>query len=458
MAGIRDAEEFLSSSEAGKVLGLADGMLDAKIDIKDIRVDGADVHIDFESVDGGDITFRYGNTEYTLDCTTGDGPGGIATVILEQGTDEQPLPQFIHMFYSENTQNVEVATSLIIPVDGKFAPVCYCLCPTAATVAVSGSIYIHRLSDVMTDDTRGALSFAREKLRVGTAGNNRIVGCDIELDITTNSGARDNVQVTSLPGSFYQLHKHSWDGYYSGTYGIRALSQRIGECTIPNYGMITDLGAITETSQGEALVDGDSIFIDILGIGTSCSCKKLAFAISKHKYSVAAGCITAAETYAALPVPRNVRHLCFTLARIVLTYSTADGGTWTNALSATTDVWRSDVISTVTPNYPSNYPNGSAGYIGPTLTHAGAKAVRVHFRDFDTERNYDYVRLRNAGGTNVFSYHGSLGGFTSANMVGDTIRPYFQSDSSVTRKGCYIDRFEYQIEVTAGGGEIIDMR
>jgi len=450
--------DLMASTDLGKLFGLADCMLNAKIDIKDIRVDGSNVHIDFESVEGGDITFRYGGQEYTLDCTTGDGPGGIATVILEQGTDEEPVFQFIHMFYSENSAKVEVATSQVIPDDGQFAPVCYCLCPTAATVSVSGSVYIHRISDVMTDSVRGALSHAREKLRLGTAGNNRITGCDIELFITTNVAARDNIHVTSLAGTFYQLHKHVWDGYDSSTYGIRAVGQLVGENTIANYEMITDLGLIAETSQGVAIPDGHSIYIDIIGIGTSCSCKKLAFAVSSQSYAVAADCIAAAQSLVGIPVPKDVRHLAFTLARLVLTYSSANGGTWSNALSATTDVWKSDIISTVTPNYPSNYPNGSAGYIGPTLTHAGAKSVRVHFRDFNTERNYDYVRLRNAGGTNIFSYHGSLGAFTSANMVGDTIRPYFQSDGSVTRKGAYIDRFEYLVEVSAGGGEIIDMR
>ena len=451
--------DLMASTDLGKLFGLTDCMLDTKIDIKDIRVNGSDVHIDFESVGGGDITFRYGGTEYTLDCTTGSGPGGIATVILDQGTDEEPMFQFIHMFYSENSDSVEVATSAVIPADGQFGPVCYCLCPTAAKVTADNStIYIHRLSDVTTDGTRGGLSYEREKLRLGTGGNNRIVGCDVELEITTNASVRDNINVISIPGTFYQLHRHDWAGYESDTYGIRAIGQKISECAIANYDMITDLGTIAETAEGVALVDGDSIFIDIVGIGTSCACKRLAFMVSKDKWAAADDAIMWANGLPNLKYPREVSHLCFTLARIVLTYNTANGGTWSNALSDTTDVWRSETISTTTPNYPSNYPNSSAGYIGPTLTEVGAKAVRVHFRDFDTERNYDYLGLRNAGGSLIHKYHGSLGAFTSATITGETIRPYFQSDGSVTRKGAYIDRFEYLVTVSTGGGEIIDMR
>lgn len=449
--------DLLEGSDFSNIMGLTDGFNHTKIDISDIRVDGSNVHIDFEAEGGGDITFRYGGTEYTLDCTTGDGPGGIATVILEQGTDEEPLYQLVYMFYSETSESVEVATSSIIPDDGTFSPVCYCLCPTSTLVDVSGALYIQRISDLTSDGTRGALSHVREKIRLGT-GNNRVTGCEVELAITTNAGSRDNVHVTSLPGTFYQLHKHDWAGYASSSYGIRAVGQKIGECTIPNYGMITDLGTITETGIGETITDGDSIYIDIIGIGTSCSCKRLGFMVSKNKWATAADAIDHANQFGNIKYPKDIAHLCFTIARIVLTYASADSGTWTNALSATTNVWHSDVISPATPNYPSNYPNNSAGYLGAALTHSGAVAVRVHFRDFNTEQNYDFVRLRNAGGTNIFSYHGSLGAFTSAALTGDTVRPYFESDGSVQRKGCYIDRFEYLEEIISGGGEIIDMR
>jgi len=456
--GTINAQHYLASEEGGKLLGLTDGFNMDKIDIHDIINDGTNVYIDFEKDGGGDITFRYGGEEYTLDCTTGDGVDGVARIQLELGTDEEPVFQFIYMFYSENSEKVEVATSQIIPDDGKFSPVCYCLCPTVTLVSDSGSIYIHRITDTTSNGTRGGLSFEREKLRLGTAGNNRIVGCEVELEIVDNGSSRDSIHVKSLPGTFYQLHKHDWAGYESETYGIRAISQAVGECAITENSIINDLGLIAETAEGVAITDGQSIYIDIVGIGSSCSCKKLAFSVSKQAYDTQEEAINAGRDFLGLPAPANLRHLTFTLARMILTYTDANGGTWANALSDTTDVWQSDTISTKTPNYPSNYPNSSAGYIGSTLTHSGAKAVRVHFRDFNTERNYDYVRLRNAGGTNVFSYHGSLGAFTSANITGDTIRPYFQSDSSVVRKGAYIDRFEYLVEVTGSGGELIDMR
>lgn len=451
------AEDQLSSPELGNLLDLTNGLNLTKIDIKDIRTDGSSVWLDFESIDGGDISFRTNGQGYTLDCTTGDGPGGIGSIELIQGTDEEPTWQLIYMFYSEHEGAAAVSTSPIVPEGIGFAPIAYVLCPTATMVAASGTIFIQRITDTLSDGYRSALSYEREKLRLALS-NNRITGCEIELQITTNAGSQDNVTVISAPGSYYQLHlQRDWEGYTSSSYGIRAVGQEVGECTIPNYSMITDLGDIRETSQGEALVSGDSLFIDIIGIGSSCSCQKLGFVVSPHKSSSVADVIESAEHSSNLRYPKDIDQICFTIGRIVLTYTSADSGTWTNALSPSTNVWKTNVANESTPSYPG-YPNGSAEYFGTTHTYPGATLLRVHFRDFNTEANYDYVRLRNAGGTDIYSYHGSLGSFTSASIGGDTVRFYFQSDGSVTRNGAYIDYVESYEPVSSGGGEVLDRR
>jgi len=448
---------LLATQDCGKLLSLANSFNAVKIDVNDIRTDGSTVWLDFEADGGGDIVFRCNGQEYTLDCTTGDGPGGIGSVELIQGTDEEPTWQIVYMFYSEQDGAAAIATSQIVPEGIGFAPVAYVLCPTATMVNTSGTIFIQRVTDTMSDGYRGALSYEREKLRLAL-NNNRIVGCDVELQITTNGASQDNVKVVVSPGSYYQLHKQTdWAGYDSASYGIRAIGQSVGDTVIPNYGMLSDLGDIRETSKGEALVSGDTIFIDVVGIGSSCSCKKLGFIISPHKSATPSEVIESAEHTANLRYPRDIDQICFTLARLVLTYTTANGGTWTNALSPTTKVWKKHTVNEATPSYPG-YPNGQAGYFGTTHTYPGATAIRAHFRDFDTEANYDYVRLRNLAGANIFSYHGSLGAFTSAQLSGDTVRFYFQSDGSITRNGAYIDYVESYEPVTSGGGEVIDLR
>lgn len=455
----------LYSTGAGKLLALADGFNDTKINIRDIRTDGTSVWIDFDAEGGGDITFRYGGNEYTLDATTGDGPDGLASIELIQGTDEEAAFQIIYMAYSETSQTVEIFTSQIIP-NGGFGPVCYCLCPTAAKVQADDStIYIHRISDVMQDGERGELSVMSEKLRLGTGGNNRIVGCDVSAEIVTNGSSRDSINLASLSGTFYQMRRHNWEGYESETYGIRIIGQKVGECIIKNNDIITDLGIISETAEGATIADGDSIFIDIAGLGTSCNCKKLIALISKEAYDTPEEAVTWAKSLPALAYPSNMRHLCFTLGRMVLTYSSANGGTWTNALGTTTSTWIAHTANDSQTGYPG-YVNGMSE-IFSNHNYPGASHVRAYVK-VDTEANYDFANFKNstdpfpadvaARRTDPLSYSGDIGVFHTASIPGDTIRCQFTSDGSVIGgDGAFIYRIE-SLHTTTTGDDIIDMR
>lgn len=458
-------DNYLSETEAGKLLALADGFNDTMIHIRDIRTDGTSVWIDFDAEDGGDITFRYGGNEYTLDATTGDGPDGLASVEVMQGPDEEPTFQLIYMAYSESSDSVEVFTTQKIPNSG-FGPVCYCLCPTAAKVQADDStIYIHRISDVMQDGERGELSVMSEKLRLGTAGNNRIVGCDVSMEIVDNGASRDSINVISLSGTFYQMRRHTWDGYDSETYGIRIMGQKVGACTIKNNDIITDLGLIAETAEGETITDGQSIFVDISGLGTSCSCRKLIGLISKEAYDTPEEAITWAKALPGLPYPSNMRQLGFTLGRMVITYSSANGGTWTNAMGNTTSTWIAHTVNDSQSGYPG-YNNNQAE-IFSNHSYPGASHVRAYVK-VDTEANYDFANFRN--GTDAFptsvsarradplSYSGDIGTFHTATIAGDSIRCQFTSDGSVIGgDGAFIYRIE-SLHTTTAGDDIIDMR
>jgi len=436
--------------------GLIDGFNLKKIDIKPLRVADSKVHLDFEAEGGGDIPFVYSGTDYVYDCSTNTGPGGLGTVELIQGTIEEPIWQFIYMVHSETAGKPVAVASQIIPTGIGFAPIAYALIGPSTDVAINGPTMIQRITDIPADGYRGALSYLREKIRLALI-NNRITGGDIELEITTNTGARDNVTVKSTTCQFYQLHKHEMLAKDAGVDGIRIIGQDIGACDIDNYSVITDLGLIAETGNGTDIVDGDTIAIDIIGIGNSLGLAGLGAVIAKEVHTVAAEAVAHAQIMSNMRHPKDLDQVCFTLARIVLTYTDANGGTWTNALSSTTTVWNSEVIAESTPSYPG-YLNNTHEAFGTVHTYPGATAVRCHFRDFVTEANYDFVRLQNAAGDNVHSYHGSLAAFTSANISGDTIKFYFDSDGSVTRAGAFIDKIEYQETITSGGGQVFDRR
>ena len=82
--------------------------------------------------------------------------------------------------------------------------------------------------------------------------------------------------------------------------------------------------------------------------------------------------------------------------------------------------WVAQTENVTSPNYPSAYPNNQD--VTVTLTKSGATSVRVHFSAFNTESGYDFVKILNGSGTEVASYNGNKGAFTSIEVAGDTIK------------------------------------
>ena len=78
-----------------------------------------------------------------------------------------------------------------------------------------------------------------------------------------------------------------------------------------------------------------------------------------------------------------------------------------------------------------------------TIRHDGAKFMRVHFSQFETETKYDPVYIRDGRG-NVFDIlDGKLEPFWSIEVPGDTIEIIFKPDSIVHKYGFDIDQYGY---------------
>lgn len=82
------------------------------------------------------------------------------------------------------------------------------------------------------------------------------------------------------------------------------------------------------------------------------------------------------------------------------------------------------------PNYPQNYPNNvkHTWCIQP----ASGSPATLHFDAFDTEANYDFVRIRDANGTELSNTSGST---APADASSTLIAVTFTSDTSVTKTG-----------------------
>lgn len=99
--------------------------------------------------------------------------------------------------------------------------------------------------------------------------------------------------------------------------------------------------------------------------------------------------------------------------------------------------WYTQSVSHDTPhNYPNNYNDYHDYY------KAGAQKVALHFSQFETESNYDFVYIRDNAGTEIAKYHGSKEAFWAI-VDGEYIKSQLVSDYSVTKYGYHIDGVAY---------------
>jgi MYXO-CTERM domain-containing protein len=75
------------------------------------------------------------------------------------------------------------------------------------------------------------------------------------------------------------------------------------------------------------------------------------------------------------------------------------------------------------------------------VTQRQAEVIGVHFNRFDTESNYDFVRIYDSKDQEWAVYHGPLGEFDSVAVPDNTLKIRFTSDGSMTRSGFEIDTF-----------------
>lgn len=114
---------------------------------------------------------------------------------------------------------------------------------------------------------------------------------------------------------------------------------------------------------------------------------------------------------------------------LTVTYPTGSGGA--------TAQW---FYETKTYDTPHNYPNYYDSY--HEYSKPGAQKVAVHFSQFETEANYDFVYIYDKNGNQIAKYHGAKSPFWAV-VDGDYIKVRLVSDYSVTKYGYHIDQVAY---------------
>jgi len=417
-----------------------------------LTVEGSEVYLDIEAVEGGDMGYWLDGIKYVLDCTTGAGVGGRARVLIPQGTSTVARNSVVYVAYSTQLGKVALFTSPTVPA-GAIAVVAIIVIQDYSTVSANGALLLQRTTDAVSHNQRGAISFEREKLRV--LGALYWSGVDQDVSIVPSTTVEDSIGFTTTNGIVYQLHKQTWGDYDISTRGIW-VSNSSGSGTLNPLQKLFDLNEIHEDATGVPLQDGDSINLVIWGSVnyTSDTCK-LFVNLPTGKYIVEDDAVSDVKGTAVTTIPKEFRTTGFLIARLVLKYTSDNNGTWVNLLTNAQTVWSTESVNVTSPNYPSDYPPNTD--VTSVLTHAGASSVRAHFAAFNTEAGYDFAEILDVNDNNITNYTGSLDSFTTPEVQGDTIKVRFTADGSIQNTGWYIDSLEYSTLV-ASGREVIDLR
>jgi hypothetical protein len=95
---------------------------------------------------------------------------------------------------------------------------------------------------------------------------------------------------------------------------------------------------------------------------------------------------------------------------------------------------------TASADSPHPYPDYYSG--GHHYEKSGAKAVAIHFSRFETEEDYDFVRVYDKNGKLISEHTGTKASFWVW-VEGDFIKVVLESDYSVTAYGYQIDQVAY---------------
>ena len=102
--------------------------------------------------------------------------------------------------------------------------------------------------------------------------------------------------------------------------------------------------------------------------------------------------------------------------------------------------WSRQVLTPISTEHP--YINN--GVYTYEIEVPGAKQIAIHFKSFETEAGYDYLKIYDASGNEVGSLSGGLTGRYSPVYSGEKLKLVFQPDGTINSYGFDIDHVKIQ--------------
>jgi hypothetical protein len=315
-----DAATFTWKNVLNSPLQAMIGMSNDKPDIT-LRESAGDIYLDLEKEGGGDILYFFQDGNFTLDCTTGGGVGGKATVVLTEGASaSSPTLNYIYVT-DGGTATLTASTSF---PTGEFCWVGTALVPDSATFLTEGPYGFQRYSDsVEFVGERGALSYERERIRQIPPSWDS--GVQATTAITTNVGVPDNVYVGSAAGIVYQMHRQNFPVFTSG-----ASDFYVANDSVSAYTKVTDLADLLTDATGASMSASRFSLVLWGAVNKDTGDCKLFINLPNGTYNTDLGGVTDPENFAVTTIPSEFKGTGFLICRLVYRHQTNSGGTWTN--------------------------------------------------------------------------------------------------------------------------------
>lgn len=285
-----------------------------------LTLDTGVIYVDIEAEGGGDIIYAFSQREYTLDCTTGSGPSGVARIALVAGTATNPQENYVSVIRSGDVVVLQAGTSR---PTGEFAYVGKFLLPDITTFGTDGAYSTQRYNDAKEISGRGSVQRTNERIRILDAEYES--GIAQTITITPNVGVPDDVDFDSTSGKAWQKHLQSFPAFDVSTDGIYVVNHP----TTP-YLKITDLADVLVDANNNSL-SGLRFNLVIWGaISKSTNECKLFLNLPLGSYGSDAAVISDANQSSVTSIPKEFRGTGFLIARVPLRHQVISGGTWTN--------------------------------------------------------------------------------------------------------------------------------
>jgi hypothetical protein len=288
--------------------------------------DGVTVTLSLEQDGGGDLLLRFSDNYVRLDCTPAQ------TIALVAGSDSSPTQNYVYI--PRSTKALTVSTTDWPATE--HVKIAYLLVPSAAFVQANGVYVIQNWNDHDAGTNgQGHLSHLAEHIRLTSRGGVWHSGANPTVNITTNVGTPDNVDVQVSAGVVFQAHRHITPALDTST-GSTVLV--INNAATP-YLQITDLNTQLADSTGASMADRFFSLV-LWGVANkSGTYTPLMLNLPGGSYNNLNDALADVDGYDvySFPAPYQTESSTgYLLARFTFQHSSASGGTWT--LEGTVDL------------------------------------------------------------------------------------------------------------------------